>query len=492
MATNSVQFIYELVDKYSPQIKKMARQQKNLTDKIKKTSQGLDRFRTRLRSVGQQAIKTGQSLSLRLTLPIVTALGFMTREIVGAEEAFNKFSVTFQAVGEEAELVAKDLRDNFGLSEKAAKELLAGTGDLLTGFGFSGAAALDMSEQVNKLAVDLASFQNVDIKRASEAVTKGLLGETESMKLLGIVVRQNDKAFIALVESLQRTEKVSLQQAKAMATLRIAQQQSKNSIGDFGRTSASAANQMRLFTGRLSDFALAFRDEVLPVFTPIITAINKFIVRMGEMSPVMRKTILIVAVLVAALGPLIILLASIGVAITFITLPIILVTAAVLALIAGVILLVNNWKKMMAFLTRTGEILKTTTAFAVLKFVFEGISSTMLITKKIVMDVIDSLAKLGEMIINIPIIKDIGQGLKNIGDSIKNIPILESIADKFGDPSSALGGGLGFALNPGGGIGAQSIAVDVNLRAPKDTIESSKVVTKGKGLKTGLNLREAN
>ena len=109
-----------------------------------------------------------------------------------AEEVSNKFGVVFKSVAVEANKASANLAANYGMSTVKSKELLSATGDLLTGLGMSGESALETSISVNKLAADLASFQNIDVKQASDALTKGLLGERESMKSLGIVIQEVD------------------------------------------------------------------------------------------------------------------------------------------------------------------------------------------------------------------------------------------------------------------------------------------------------------
>ena len=113
---------------------------------------------------------------------------------IEAEETYNKFSVVFKDVDKEATKAATNLAKNFGLARGESQKLLSDTGDLLTGFGFTGEAALDISTKLNELAVDLASFTNVEggATRASRALTSALLGETEQAKSLGIVIRQAD------------------------------------------------------------------------------------------------------------------------------------------------------------------------------------------------------------------------------------------------------------------------------------------------------------
>jgi len=195
------------------------------------------------------------------------------------EETASKFGVVFDDVSEKSEQVAKDLQKNFGLSGKAAKKLLGDTGDLLTGFGFAGDEALGMSEQVNKLAVDLASFTNATggAEAVSQALTKALLGERESLKTYGIAILEADVNARVLKNGMGELTGEALRQAKAQATLELAMEQSKNAIGDFERTESSFANQTRIAKARIEDLGVELGQVFLPIATKGITKIADFV-----------------------------------------------------------------------------------------------------------------------------------------------------------------------------------------------------------------------
>jgi len=201
-----------------------------------------------------------------------------------AEETSSKFATVFQDVSDEAAKTAKNLAVNFGLSTKAAKQLLSDTGDLLTGFGFTGQAALDLSTKVNELAVDLASFTNYSggAEGASAALTKALLGERESVKSLGISIMETDVQAKVLELTQQGMTFETDRQAKAYATLFIAQEQSKNAIGDFSRTSEGFANQMRILKARVNDVVVALGEKLLPIATRMVGKVTEVINKVNE------------------------------------------------------------------------------------------------------------------------------------------------------------------------------------------------------------------
>ncbi len=202
------------------------------------------------------------------------------------EEETQKFGVVFSGMGKQAEKVVKELQESYGQSELSARRSLALTGDLLTGFGFDRKTALDMSEQVAKLGADIASFSNYagGAEGAIAALTKGLLGETESMKMLGIAIRQDSDEFKNMVANIRTSTGVSEAQAKAQAILKMAYAQSGNAIGDFKRNMDSIANQSRVFGNSMLDLKSAvggFLDELFHI-APLVGSLGEKVRSLSE------------------------------------------------------------------------------------------------------------------------------------------------------------------------------------------------------------------
>ena len=193
------------------------------------------------------------------------------KSAIDAAETHSKFGVVFQDVSKKAAAAAKDFAMNWGLSKVLAEEMMSYTGDLLTGFGFTGQAALDLSVKVNKLAVDLASFTNIKggATVASKALTAAMLGETERAKTLGIVIRQDSQEFIDLVKHYQESEHMTLLQAKAMTALAIAAKQSKNAMGDYKRTSEESANVIKRIGMIWTDVKIVVGNAILKTLGPM-------------------------------------------------------------------------------------------------------------------------------------------------------------------------------------------------------------------------------
>jgi hypothetical protein len=414
---------------------------------LKQFSTQMQNAQRDMQKMGQNLTKVGQGLSLGITLPV---LGLGTAAVMAAsdaEETASKFKVVFKDIAAEAKASSDLLRNSYGLSSQASNQLLGDTGDLLTGFGFSQKSALELSTEVNKLAVDLASFTNYagGAEGASQALTKALLGERESVKALGISILDADVKARVLANSKQGLRFETERQAKAFATLQLAQEQSKNAIGDYARTSDGFANQMRLLKGRLNDVAVEFGEILLPYVSKLAGFVGALIQKFSSLEPSTKKIILVIAGVAAALGPLltiagvlmttvipglIALLPALGTAFTVMTGPIGLVAAA----LAGVAFMVyKHWgpikKQMAALANYFVDLYNESTAFRIaieaVIFTFKSLGNY---AKLIFNGLLSGFEGIGRYILDQW--KNIGAGLKAIlTGNFKDLP---GILAKFG------------------------------------------------------------
>ena len=244
---NKVGFIIQLQDRFSGVAGKVKRALGSLDSKSKKLNASFSKLRKKSVELLKSLAKMGAAAAITATAPIVLLGRSMLNAASDAVETASKFDQVFDDVKDKANQVAKEFAKSFGVASSTSKKLIGDTGDLLVGFGFTGNAALNLSREVNELAADLASFQNLEggTTRASQALTKALLGETESAKSLGIVIRQNDPAFKAQIKALQQSLGLTEMQAKAITILSVATKQSRKAIGDVSRTWNDYANVVR-------------------------------------------------------------------------------------------------------------------------------------------------------------------------------------------------------------------------------------------------------
>lgn len=265
----------------------------------------VQRAEQRVKALANKMQQVGRQMTTFVTLPLTAlAVGFV-KAASDAEEVNQKFSVVFQDVANEARETSKTLQDEFFLSQKSTEELLSSTGDLLTGFGFTGEEALKMSKDVLALGSDLASFSNVQ-GGASEAVRRfnsGIVGNIEGLRSMGIVIRQDTKQFKDRVAVLQRSRNITIQQAKAITIMEEAARQSFNAIGDVQRTQESLANQTRFLKEDFIELAVTWGKLLIPIASKLVGMVRGVIQAFTGLSTSGKVIIIALSAVAAAIGP---------------------------------------------------------------------------------------------------------------------------------------------------------------------------------------------
>jgi len=281
--------------------------QKNLSIKLslndKQFQSNLRKATRSLKKFGKNMQSTGQAMTRNLTAPILALGGASVKLASDFAETQSKFNTVFRDIQAQANDTAKNLQKNFGLSSRASMQLLSDTGDLLTGFGFTQEEALSLSNQVNELAVDLASFTNFSggAEGASQALTKALLGERESIKQLGIAITEADLKRFAEEQGLvfKELDRVT----KANLTFQLAVKQSGNAIGDHARTSGEFANQTRQLKADVEDLGIQLGQHLLPIAAELLQKTRDLITGFNNLSPETKRLAVGFSLLLAGLGP---------------------------------------------------------------------------------------------------------------------------------------------------------------------------------------------
>jgi len=270
---------------------------RNFSDTIQGVAEKLTLFATTtLALVGTQGIKTAMDL----------------------EESLNKVNVALGSAAKSIIDFSKTTTDTLGISQGAALDMAGTFGDMATGMGITQEQAAGMSKRLVQLAGDLASFKNIGIEQAQTALSSVFTGETESLKLLGVVMTEANLQAFALangiskkVQQMTEAEKVSLRYAFVI-------DKTKNSHGDYARTADSATNATRTMQERFKEVTGEIMSTLLPAYTALVQGINAILKATSELNPQTKTLIAVIGGIVAIAGP--VTLAVMGISSAFSTL----------------------------------------------------------------------------------------------------------------------------------------------------------------------------
>jgi len=249
--------------------------------------------------------KSGDTLSKFVTLPLLALGTAAVKFAADAEVSSRKFATAFKGAEGEAAAAVEKLNKQYYLSQGQSKQLLAYTGDLLKGFGATAGGALKTSLSVQQLAASLAAYNGIPVQQASEAITKGLLGETEGLKTLGIAV--NDTAIQARLaaEGNDKLTGTAMSLAKANTVLSLAYEQSADAVSSFQENTNTASAKVQQLLGDLKDMSVSLGEQILPVVKDVVGGIRDAVQWFGGLDVRTKQIILVLAALAAAAGPVI-------------------------------------------------------------------------------------------------------------------------------------------------------------------------------------------
>lgn len=327
-------------------------------DKATKTSVGaLDKSG---RTVSAKAKTIGNAATLALTAPIAVGAKYAIDAASDVVESTNKVNVVFEKNGAQVVAWSDTMAKSFGISKREALDAAGTFGNLFRAMGIGAGASADLAEHLTELAGDMASFNNANPEDVLLALRSGLTGETEPLRKFGINLNQSRieaEAFsLGLVKAKKNqdaikasSERVSLAQLdynkavkahgkdseearkaqlalksaqdglnkatkgavpemtaaqKAQATYSLIMKDTKLQQGDFARSlGSSAANQQRVNAALADNAKAAVGQQLLPAYHKMLVELGKVAGAFASMGPAGQKTVVALAIGLAALGP---------------------------------------------------------------------------------------------------------------------------------------------------------------------------------------------
>ena len=247
---------------------------------------------------GSSGLKTA---SFNLSALFKTAIGFKAiqglvdfgRSAVdlGSQitEVENVVDVAFGSMSDKAYQFASTAKEQFGLSELAAKQYSGTMMAMMKSSGVAQDAASKMSISLAGLAGDIASFYNIDTDTAFQKIRSGISGEIEPLRQLGINLSVANMEAYALsngittsYNAMSQAEKVALRYNYLMSVTGDVQ-------GDFARTSGTWANQVRLLTLNFQSLSAVIGQGLIAGILPAIQALNALMSKLMQAANAFRN-----------------------------------------------------------------------------------------------------------------------------------------------------------------------------------------------------------
>jgi hypothetical protein len=306
---------------------------------VDKAEQKFSSLSDRLDKMGAKMKDVGGKMTAGLTLPIVAAAGVSIKAFSDLQETINKVDVSFGNQSTAVKEWAKTSIKSMGLAQQSALDATALFGDMGTGMGQTQTEAAKMSMGLTQLGADMASFKNVSFERAQTALAGIYTGETEALKGLGVVMTQTNLEEFARAKGINKSMSEMSQAELVQLRYAYVMDKTKNAQGDFARTSDGLANKTRMSGERMKELSAQLGEKLAPIMNKILEIGNKVLDWFNNLSDRTKNIILVIVGLVAAIGPLLMILGTLIPAIAAIG-STGLIVIAVIAAIGGAIFLI--------------------------------------------------------------------------------------------------------------------------------------------------------
>ena len=225
-----------------------------------------------IKSLKSMASKVLGAVGITLSVAgIKSAIDGCVEVASSIEEMQNKFDVVFGDMRNEVDKWAQEYSDAIGRNKNDIKTYLADQQNLLVGFGMTRQAGAEMAEQMTSLALDLASFGNMDETASVNAMTKAVMGESEAAKTLGAVLNDSTRAQAMATLGLKGTYDKLDQLTKMQVNYQAILQQSQDAIGDCQRSLDSYESTKKRYIAKLKEIKTIVGQFFLPTYQKILS-----------------------------------------------------------------------------------------------------------------------------------------------------------------------------------------------------------------------------
>lgn len=242
---------------------------------LKKSLDTMDRDIKRSTTAAAASFKNlGAAIRVAASAVIVLQLvraGKAAVDLAGdVAEMQSKSKVVFGAFRDDVVANLSEFGNAVGRSSHELEAMASSIQDTFVPMGFARGEAADLSVQLTKLAVDVASFNNASDTATMEAFQSALVGNHETVRRFGVVITEATLKQELLRMGIQRTGDEVTNAEKVQARLNLILAGTTDAQGDAARTADSYANQVKALSAEFETLAVEIGQELLPAATELV------------------------------------------------------------------------------------------------------------------------------------------------------------------------------------------------------------------------------
>ena len=303
-----------LVDRVSRPLQKMSRMLGVFEERAEKARKRVEH----LAKMGDRLKGFGTKLTIGLTLPIAALGGASLKAAADFEKMQEQLSIMLGSA-EKGKKMFDDITKFASQTPLETKDIMQATNTMLS-FGIASDKVLEYQRQLGDIAGGNADrFRSLSLA-FSQASSAGKLQGQDLMQMI-------NAGFNPLEQIAARTGKTvgywKEQMSKGKVTMDMVTQAMKDATSEGGRyynmmqkMSKTAGGQLSTLQDNWNMTLASFGREILPIAIKGMSALSNLLAKINAMTPAQKKTMLVIAGIVALIGPLV---AGIGTVISIIT-----------------------------------------------------------------------------------------------------------------------------------------------------------------------------
>ena len=279
----------------------------------KEVDKGLSNISKKLENTAKTLEKAGKKMSLMITTPIVAMMSGFAAAAMDLEASEAKYNTVFAGMTDQADAFIKKFQQLTPATTAEARNMASGIQDLLIPMGFAREEATAMTGDMFHLIGALTNFNSGthSAQDVANAFSSALTGSTESLKRLGIQVTQESIKQKALEMGLIGVNDELDNQSKAQALMALAYEQSGDALTGYTEANLDVKTKMGLLKSEVVDISAKLGEALLPAISAVVNWLREGVTWFASLSEEQRNTILMVMGVVAALGPMALILSKV-------------------------------------------------------------------------------------------------------------------------------------------------------------------------------------
>lgn len=192
------------------------------------------------------------------------------------EEQTNKTRVTFREAGDEVVAWSSTTATTLGIASDQALQYASTLGGILNVSGLARDESARLSRELVGLAADMASFNNVPIDDALTALRSGLVGESEPLRKLQVLLSETTVKQEAYRMGIAATGATLTEGQKVQARYSLIMKQTGDQQGDFARTQDGLANSQRTLSALWREAQIIVGTALVPSFKDAVGGLREW------------------------------------------------------------------------------------------------------------------------------------------------------------------------------------------------------------------------